>query len=221
LRYKIFAEAFRQLDKEKTWLGVVGVDFRHYLKVHRQIILATRFAASTSFWDEKIIYYLGSQDNAIIPSNIFDYSIPIDYSQNYGFQAVATNMRGFLQNIRNGNSFALINNELRLPLFQYLLNKPIRSDFIRSFQLVGFFDVGSAWNGTDPFSKDNSFNTEIIDGNPVTVILDRQVNPIVAGFGGGLRSRLFGYFIRADWGWGYEDGVVRDPIFYLSLGLDF
>lgn len=221
LRYKLFAETFRQIDKEKTWLGVVGVDARYYLKLHRQLILASRFAASTSFGDQKLIYYLGSQDNAIIPTEIFDYSIPIDFSQNYGFQAIATNMRGFLQNIRNGNSFALINNEIRFPVFQYLLNKPIRSDFIRNFQIVGFLDVGTAWTGKSPYADDNSFNTEVISGNPVTVTLDRQVDPVVAGFGGGIRSRLFGYFIRSDWGWGYEDGVVRDPIFYLSLGLDF
>ncbi len=221
LRYKLFAETFRQIDKPKTWLGVVGIDVRHYLKLHRQIILASRFAASSSFGDQKLIYYLGSQDNAIIPTNIFDYSIPIDYSQNYGFQAIATNMRGFLQNIRNGNNFALVNNEIRFPVFQYLLNKPIRSDFIRNFQFVGFLDIGTAWNGSNPYSNDNSFNTEVISGNPVTVVLDRQVNPIVAGFGGGMRTRIFGYFMRGDWGWGYEDGVVRDPIFYLSLGLDF
>jgi Tol biopolymer transport system component len=221
LRYKVFAEAFRQIDQKKTWMGVFGIDVRHYLKIHRQLILASRLAASTSVGDQKLIYYLGSQDNVLVPGNNFDYSIPIDYSQNYGFQAVATNMRGFLQNIRNGNSFAVINNEIRMPIFQYLLNKPIRSDFIRNTQIVGFFDVGTAWTGVSPYANDNSFNTETINGNPVTVVLDRQVNPIVAGFGGGLRSRLLGYFIRTDWGWGYEDGVVRDPIFYLSLGLDF
>ncbi|MEY3342941.1 MAG: hypothetical protein RL090_625 [Bacteroidota bacterium] len=221
MRYKVFAEAFRQIDRSSTWLGVVGVDFRHYQKIHRQIIWASRFAASSSFGDQKIVYYLGSQDNAIIPSDIFDYSIPVDPRQNFGFQAIATNLRGFIQNIRNGNNFALINNEIRFPVFHYLLNRPIRSDFIRNFQVVGFFDVGSAWNGPDPYSKDNYFNTEVISGNPVTVVLDRQVEPIVAGFGGGLRSRLFGYFLRADWGWGYEDGIVRDPVFYLSLGLDF
>ena len=221
MRYKIFAEAFRQIDRKETWLGVVGIDFRHYQKIHRQIILASRFAASTSLGDEKLVYYLGSQDNAIIPTDNFDYSIPIDYSQNYVFQAVATNMRGFLQNIRNGSSFALVNNEIRIPIFQYLVNKPIRSDFVRNFQAVGFFDIGTAWTGSSPFAKNNTFNTEIINGNPVTVVLDRQVSPIVAGFGAGLRTRLFGYFIRTDWAWGYEDGVVGDNIFYLSLGLDF
>lgn len=221
LRYKAFAEVFRQIDRDDSWVGVVGLDVRNYQKIHRQMILATRFAASTSFGDEKLVYYLGSTDNSIVPTDNFDYSIDIDYTQNYVFQAVATNIRGFLQNIRNGNSFALVNTELRVPLFQYLLNKPIRSDLIRNFQVVGFVDVGTAWNGSSPYSKDNAFNTEVIPGNPVIVELDRQVEPIVAGFGAGLRTRLFGYFLRGDWGWGYEDGVIRKPIFYLSLGLDF
>jgi hypothetical protein len=78
LRYKLFAESFRQLDQDRTFLGVVGADFRYYMKVHRQIIWANRFAASTSFGDQKLIYYLGSQDNVITPSENFDYTIPID-----------------------------------------------------------------------------------------------------------------------------------------------
>ena len=220
-RYKLFVEGFRQIDQDRTFLGVVGADLRYYLKVHRQIVWANRFAASTSFGDQKLIYYMGSTDNAIVPSDIFDYTIPVDLSQNYGFQAVATNMRGFLQNIRNGSSFAVINSELRIPIFTYLLNKPIRSDFVRNFQIVGFADIGTAWTGSSPFSRDNTFNTQIISQNPVTVILDRQVDPIVAGTGFGLRTRIFGYFMRADWAWGYEDGVMRDYEFYLSLGLDF
>lgn len=72
---------------------------------------------------------------------------------NYAFQALATNMRGFKQNIRSGNSFAVINSEIRWPVFSYLLNRPIKSEFINNFQLVPFFDVGTAWIGPDPYSK--------------------------------------------------------------------
>ena len=46
-------------------------------------------------------------------------------------------------------------------------------------------------------------------------------NPFVGGFGFGARSRLFGYFLRADWAWGVEDGYVLPHILYISLGLDF
>jgi len=222
IRYKIFAEAFRQVDRKKTFMSVFGFDLRTYTKIHRQIIWANRLSASTSVGDLKLIYYLGSADNAIVPADNFDYSINIDPSQNYAFQTVATPMRGFIQNIRNGNSFALFNSELRIPVFQYLFRRPIRSDFIRNFQIVGFGDIGTAWSGLDPYAKDNSLNTETIPGNPITVVLYKQIEPIVAGYGVGVRSRIFGYFLKGDWGWGYEDGEWRTkPIFYLSLGLDF
>ncbi len=130
-------------------------------------------------------------------------------------------MRGFIQNIRNGNSFALINSEVRVPVFQYLLQRPIRSDLIRNFQVVGFGDVGTAWTGWDPYGKDNSLNTQTISGNPITVILQKQIEPVVGGFGFGLRGRILGYFLKADWAWGIEDRNLNDRIFYLSLGLDF
>jgi hypothetical protein len=220
-RLKVFAEGFRQVDQSKTFMGVAGVDVRHYLKLHRQIVWANRFAASTSFGDLKLIYYLGSVDNTFVPTNNFNYDINIDFSQNYAFQTLGSPMRGFIQNIRNGNSFALINSEVRVPVFQYLLQRPLRSDLIRNFQVVGFGDVGTAWTGRDPYGKDNSLNTQIISGNPITVILQKQIEPLVGGFGFGLRSRILGYFLKADWAWGIEDRKLNDRIFYLSLGLDF
>jgi hypothetical protein len=49
----------------------------------------------------------------------------------------------------------------------------------------------------------------------------KNIDPIVAGYGFGFRSTLLGYFVRADWAWGVENGISKDkPIFYLSLSLD-
>ena len=152
---------------------------------------------------------------------MFDYSIPIDYTQNYVFQTVATNMRGFKQNIRNGNNFALINSELRWPIIRYFANQPIANKFLNNFQVVGFGDIGTAWTGWDPYSGENSYDTEEIKNGPVTVILQSNREPIVAGYGFGLRSTVFGYFVRADWAWGVENFIVRPMMFYFSLSLDF
>ncbi len=221
LRYKIFGEVFKELEEKKTTMGVVGADFRLYTKLHRQIIWANRFAASTSFGDLKLLYYLGSTDNAIVPTDNFNYNVPVDQSQNYAFQALATNMRGFVQNVRNGTSFALINSEVRVPLFQYIFNKPIRSDFFRTFQVIGFGDVGTAWTGTNPYSKDNSLYTTVYPGNPIIITVTKNVDPFVYGYGFGLRARVLGYFLRTDWAWGVDDKKVGDRIFYFSLGLDF
>lgn len=218
-RFKIFGETFRQIDNRKTMMFVVGADFRTYIKVHREIIWANRFAASSSFGQKTLIYYLGAEDNWITPK--FDYTITVDQSKPYAYEALATNLRGFSQNIRNGNSFALINSELRIPVFQYILNRPIKSDFIRNFQIVGFTDVGTAWTGKSPYDSTNSLNSIQVTRGPITVILNSQREPVVAGFGAGLRSRIFGYFIRFDYARGYEDGIVRPPVYYISLSLDF
>jgi WD40-like Beta Propeller Repeat len=222
-RFKLFGEYFNQLNKDKINMSVLGFDVRNYLKIHRNFIWANRLAASTSFGKQKLVYYLGSVDNWL---NVGKYSTfndkqAIDYSQNYGYQTLASNLRGFNQNIRNGNSFAVLNSELRFPIFNYLFNRPLRSDFLNNFQIIGFGDIGAAWTGKSPYANDNTFNTEIITQKPITVYLKSQREPIVGGYGFGLRSRLFGYFIRTDWAWGVEDGEVKPYIFYLSFSLDF
>jgi hypothetical protein len=221
LRGKAFVEYWRQVDKSKTNMVVAGLDVRHYQKIHRDFIWANRIAASTSFGDQKLIYYLGGVDNWLFPK--FDRSINIATDQNYAYQTIATPMRGFWQNIRNGNSFALINSELRMPLFRYLFNRPIRSDFINNFQVIGFGDLGTAWTGTSPYSEENSLNKTILGapGNPLTIILNSQKEPIIGGYGFGLRSRIWGYFVRVDWSWGIEDGVIMPRQSYLSFTLDF
>src|SRR5678816_3112925 len=68
-----------------------------------------------------------------------------DRDYDYAFQSLAVNLRGFSQNVANGNNAAVINSELRLPVFSTLFNKPINNAFLRNFQFVQFFDLGTAW----------------------------------------------------------------------------
>lgn len=224
-RFKIFGEYYKELSARLSDMIVVGVDFRHYIKIHRELIWANRFAASTSYGPTKLIYYLGGVDNWMgylfnkIP--MFDQTIPVSQKYNYGFQALATNMRGFSQNIRNGNNFALINSEIRWPFIRYFAGHPLRSNFLNSLQVVGFGDMGTAWSGKSPWSGENAYDTQVIKNGPVVVTLDTNREPIVAGFGGGLRAQVLGYFIRADWAWGVENHYVLPNVFYLSFSLDF
>jgi len=203
-------------------MQVVGLDLRHSQKISREIIWVNRLAASSSFGFEKLIYYLGSVDDWIpIGQEQFINQDDIDFSVNYRYHALAANMRGFPQNIRRGTNFAVINSELRIPVFKYFIRRPIRSQFIRNFQIIGFTDVGSAWNGFDPWSKENRINKDVITDGPITVTVFKNIDPIVAGYGFGMRTTLLGYFLRFDWAWGVEDGVSKDkPIFYFSLSLD-
>ena len=220
-RAKAFGEYYRQIDKAKTDFFVVGFDARHYKKIHRDLIWANRIAASTSFGNKKLIYYMGGVDNWFSPK--FDNTTNIARDQNYTYQTLATNMRGFFQNVRNGNSFAVINSELRFPIFKYFFKRPIRSDFVQNFQIIGFGDVGTAWTGISPYSENNSLNTTVIGSSitPLIITLKTQHNPLVGGYGWGVRSRVFGYFIRIDRAWGVQDGIILKPIWYLSLSLDF
>ncbi len=223
-RNKVFVEAFKQIDGAHPDLYVFGLDFRHYQKIHRNMIWASRLAASTSLGENRLMYYLGSTDNWINFSRetpTFDESVKRNRDIDWAFQSLATNMRGFPQNIRNGNSFVVLNNEIRLPIVRYLTNTPVTSNFLYNLQLITFFDIGSAWTGSSPYDEANLYNTDDHITGPITIIVDNQKAPFVYGFGGGIRSTFLGYFIRADYAWGVDGDVILPKIFYLSLSLDF
>lgn len=226
-RFKAFGEAYKQIDMKKSDLFVLGADFRHYEVLHRNLIFATRFAGSASFGHKRIAYFLGAVDNWINLStkvSTFDNSIPVDPNGHYAYQAQATNMRGFVQNVRNGNNFFVMNNEIRWPFIKYFANYPLSSNFWNSLQIAGFFDAGSAWTGWTPFSGKNAYDKNIIPTNgqgTVVVTLDSNRSPIVYGYGFGFRAQILGYFMRFDWAWGIENNVVLPSVFYFSLNLDF
>lgn len=219
LRYKVFAEYYRNLNLSPTGLYTAGIDARHYTIIHRNLIWANRFASGFSWGSERLIYIMGGVDNSF--SNSVEPT-PIADNNNYVFQTLVTNMRGSFQNIRNGDKFAVINSELRWPFLSYLYKRPIRSDIFKNLQIVGFADIGTAWNGPSPYSEENKINTtEIPFGSSGLIVLDSQKEPIIAGVGTGLRTRVFGYFVRFDWAWGIEDGLMKPRVFSFSLGTDF
>jgi len=218
-RWKIFGEYYQNITDEVDYLAVLGLDYRNYQKIHKTFIWANRFAASTSFGSSPLVYYLGGVDNWLIPK--FNPDIPVNPDKNYGFQTLATNMRGFTQNIRNGNNFALINSELRFPIFRYFSKKPVKTEFFSNFQIVGFGDLGMTWTGWNPWSDENTIFEDHYAQGPITVTIRTVRDPIVGGFGTGIRTRILGYFIRLDYAWGVENMKIQKPLIYLSLTTDF
>jgi outer membrane protein assembly factor BamA len=130
-------------------------------------------------------------------------------------------MRGFRTNARNGAHAAVVNAEVRIPVLSTWVKRPLTSDFARHLQAVGFFDAGSAWNGLHPYADDNAFNRVTVTRYPITVTIDNNREPILAGTGFGVRSKVLGYWMRADWSWGIDDGRWQDRVFSLSFHLDF
>lgn len=219
-RGKVFAEYYQLISRNPTNLAVVGFDVRDYRRLWRSLIWANRIAGSVSFGQNQLIYYMGGVDNWIAAK--FNSLTPVDQEMNYAYQTLATNMRGFQQNIRNGNSFIVINSEIRFPIFACLLDRPINYNFIKNFQIVAFGDMGTAWTGLNPYNLDNSlYTTHYTDGS-LDISVTEQKDPIVGGIGVGLRTTVFGYFVRFDVAWGIEDRKInKKPQLYFSLNLDF
>ena len=226
-RFKTFGEYYQNIQNWNKNTFILGFDYRKYISVHKNIIWANRIAGSSSLGTEQLLYYLGGVDGWILPK----FNPQLDPSQlpsgqNYTFQTLASHMRGFTQNARNGNNFIVINSELRFPIIKYLYSKPLKSAWLRNLQLTGFADVGTAWGGWNPFSPNNSLNNKTynLGGNSYTGVVNvkTQRDPLIGGIGFGLHTTLWGYYVRADWAWGIEDSAIKkDNVFYLSLNYDF
>ncbi|MEP6614974.1 MAG: hypothetical protein ABJA57_00275 [Ginsengibacter sp.] len=237
VRYKAYIDWNTQLDKVKTADGKfnfnLGFDARAYYPIYRNFIWAGRAAGDFSFGNQKMIYYLGGVDNWMMFSNnekvnqntgeikyrYFNPNNPPDPDQDYAFQSLAVNMRGFIQNAANGNNALVINSEFRLPVFTTFFNKPINNALLRNFQLTQFIDLGSAWNG----QFDKIKRPTITYGQPPVQVNIKTggIGPFLGGYGFGARSTLLGYFIKVDAGWPMVGFFKNKPIWYFSMGLDF
>lgn len=219
LRYKVYLDVNFSLQSATKGANTFnfGFDVRRYIPIYRNFIWAGRAAADISWGKKKILYYLGGVDGWIWPS--FNNTNQPAADQSYAFQSLAVNMRGYQQNVANGNNAFVFNSEFRLPVFSTLFNMPINNAFIRNFQLVQFVDLGTAWNGKyngiqrPSQTYVNQFSTIKIDAG--------GLGPFAGGYGFGMRSSLLGYFVKADLAWPMKGLFRGNSVFYLSLGLDF
>jgi hypothetical protein len=224
-RYKFYVDLNSQLDNKNNSVGNksfnFGFDGRYYVPIYRNFIWAGRAAADFSWGDQKIIYYLGGTDGWLFPKAD---NGPTPRDPTYAFQSLAVNLRGFNQDISNGNNALVMNSEFRLPVFTTFFNKPINNAFLRNFQLVQFIDLGSAWNGTyNQIGRPNVVYGNLQDNtDPVTVnVRAGGIGPFVGGYGFGVRSTLLGYFLKLDAGWPMDRFFQGKPIWYFGMGVDF
>lgn len=223
LRFKIYNENYIRRNGFE-FISNNGYDLRWYKKLHRQIYLATRLSGAFSFGTQKTAYYLGGVENWIsnVDSNkIFNYNIPTLRGSDYAFQTIAAPVRGFLRNSRGGDKYVLMNMELRVPLFAYLIQKPISSEFFKTMMFIGFCDIGTAWKGNSPFSIDNPFNTRIVQSQQYYVTVVSPRDPFLYSFGVGIRCKILGHYIKYDHGWGLIENKFQKGMGTFSIGLDF
>ena len=221
LRYKAYFDWYTQLtnvsSSEGKFLLNAGFDIRHYLPIYRNVIWAVRGAGDFSWGSQKVIYYLGGVDGWISPK--FNNALAPDPDINYTYQSLALNLRGFPQNVANGNNAVVINSEVRMPVFSTFMNKPINNAFVRNFQLVQFVDLGTAWNG----QFDKIERPSVIYNLPPLAVRIKAggIGPFVGGYGFGARSTLLGYFLRFDVAWEMNGIFKGKPELYFAMGMDF
>lgn len=218
-RYKAYAEYLYNVTNGAQNCYNIGVDFRYYQKLYKNFIWATRIAGAHSEGNNKVLYYLGGVDNWINPQ--YNDYVPTTGGP-YGFQSLATSLRGYNQNARNGNTYALLNTEFRLPVLSTFMKRPVQSSFLKNLQLIAFLDAGSAWNGlfNDPGNGNTYvFPTPGTPGNVIVTVSAPGANGFGVGYGGGLRTMLLGYYLRVDAAWNIDG--LKKPIWYFSIGTDF
>ena len=233
-RMKIGVLQMNDLASQANGFGKFYIDLRHYQKIHRSLVWANRISYGQFFGraeggsDPQQVFRLGGMDNWVnqqYAGNRFltptGQSVPDPTSIFY--QQFVTNLRGFDLSRQIGTRYVLLNSELRLPIVQYFSNRPIYSGFFRNLQFTGFFDAGTAYNGTSPFGEDNSNSTIRFggNGNAFSGTVTRFSSPILIGYGAGIRSTVLGFYTKFDVAWAWENYTTSKPKPYFTLGHDF
>ena len=224
-RFKLqFSHSEALNDKSRSFSNF-SADIRHYQKLFRSLVFASRLYYGSYFGRFNHNYMIGGMDNWLFKNDPFSAQpwYPEESVENnkvYFLQNV-TSLRGYNYNTLYGTSALLVNLELRLPVVKFFYNGPVRSSFLSNLQLVGFFDIGSAWTGASPFNRNNSISVVTIRDNSFEAEIQTFKNPWLMGYGGGLRTVLLGYFIKFDLAFPIEDNTVGKSKFYVTLGHDF
>ncbi|MEZ0483454.1 hypothetical protein [Fibrella aquatica] len=229
-RFKVRYDNYTGLRGVNESFNRLSADIRHYQHIHRDLVLALRLSYGQSGGAAPKQSAVGGMENWINTQREETATNPLYITEvrnnirDLFFLDFAAPLRGFRQGKLVGNSHLLFNAELRFPLIRYLYRGNITSNFLRNLQLVGFTDIGTAWNGTSgPFSRENSLNTERFGGppTPFRVTITNFQNPFLIGYGAGVRTMLLGYYVKFDYAWGIENKTVNSPTAYLTLGYDF
>ncbi|GAB2792118.1 Tol biopolymer transport system component [Hymenobacter luteus] len=236
-RMKVGMTRLYDTDGSNQDFTKIYVDLRHYQKIHRQLIWANRvsFGQYIDGGSSQPFFRLGGMDNWLNASYEDDQIISADGETpdiselpptQMFYQQFVTNLRGFDYSKRVGQKYVLLNTELRLPIIQYFSRNPIESGFFRNLQLTAFGDMGTTYSGANPFSVNNSNNTQINpgnlgNGNSFTGTVINFADPMLYGYGAGIRTTMLGFYVKGDVAWGREQYTEKGPKVYVTLGYDF
>jgi len=218
---------YQPVSANGQYFNKLKVDLRHYQKIHREITLAGRFFYGRFWGANEPNFILGGVDNWLFnKTDSYERNDPLGFSSrnannNIVFTEFATNLRGYDYNEMFGSDAMVFNAELRIPIFRYLIRGPISSNFLRNLQFIYFYDIGTAWSGAPPFTRENSFETEEISGSPFSAELRDFRNPWLQGHGPGIRMSFLGYYLKIDRARRIRDFQKAGVKWHISIGVDF
>jgi Tol biopolymer transport system component len=229
-RGKVNLINYQGLGNSKAGFSQFFIDIRHYQKVYKEIVFAVRGYGGTFFGNSPKKYVLGGMDNWFGSfegkTNLEGSKNPLAptgsaFNDNLMFVEFATSLRGFNYATLYGNNVAFANAELRVPLVRALSRGPITSNFFRNLQFTAFYDIGSSWNGPLPLTSNNSVRDREVVQSPFQITIKEYQNPWIYSYGAGLRTIIFGYYLKFDLAWPTENYVLKSPKAYVTLGFDF
>jgi hypothetical protein len=228
-RAKVTYETHYKLNTDAVGFNNLEVDVRHYKKLTKGIYLAGRFFYGRYGGSAPKQYLLGGVDNWAFNKTVStgDEKDPLLFQTLFDNSDILfnqfTNLRGYDYNSFQGKNVLTLSAELRFPISQVLEGSDTQSAFVRNLQLIGFYDLGSAWQDLSPFKERNNLNTVEIkeDGSPFSAVINNFSNPWLQSVGGGMRTMFFGFYSRLDVAWPIRDFNIQNPRFQLSIGYDF
>ncbi|WP_050977334.1 BamA/TamA family outer membrane protein [Nitritalea halalkaliphila] len=208
------------------------LDVRNYQKVVKNITFASRLFVGSFFGNNPQTYLVGGMDNWVFnrfsqpPANRNEPSPvrnPTGVENSNILFAEFVDLRGYdLDEIR-GNNVITFTSEIRVPIFSFLSRGNLTSNFLRNFQMVGFYDIGSAWNEAAPWERVNDQNTEVIrtPASPFTITLNNFNNPWLQSYGAGIRTVLLNYYVKMDVARPIRNNQPENLRLYVTLGYNF
>jgi hypothetical protein len=200
--FKTFLEYQFQIAKKQIGFIHTGFIGKAFLPIYKNMIWANQLSMATSIGSENngIMYSLGGVSNWIAP--IADSSVQFNSTDNYQFTSAAYQLRGYALHIRNGNTYYLLNSEIRIPLLNTFFPIVTKFNPINNLQFILFSDIGNAYKTPD---------------------LRKSIIPKpVVSYGFCARTSLLNYFIKLDCAWrNTVQQKSKSPMVMLSLGMDF
>jgi hypothetical protein len=194
---KLFIEYQNEIAGGKSSFFHLGGAGLYFKPIYKNTLWANRIQTALSGGEsEGMMFVMGGVQNQLAP--LIDSSVKFSQKDHYSYISYASSLRGYAQNIRAGNVFALLNSEIRVPILPLFFNQTTALTSLNKLQAVVFTDIGNAWKLSSPTPK------------------------LALGYGVGLRTVLVSYYVRLDCAWRNLSQLnIKNPIWHVAIGREW